>query len=134
MKIFMKCLCVGFGATVISCSAHVKGALTAYDGFNYPTAAASVVGQVDSGPNVSFGWSAGWTDNTGQTNVEVQRPVYLNSTGLTYSKGGVNLVVTGGSVQQTDLDTYLPYRNLTTPLGGTGAIATPQTVWVSLLV
>jgi hypothetical protein len=134
MKTVSKCLFSGIIAAIILNSAHANAALTAYDGFNYPTSGTSVVGQIDSGLNASFGWSEGWADNTGQTNADVQGPVYVNATGLTYSKAGSHLVVSGGSVEQTDLDTYLPFRNLATSLGGTGEITTPQTVWVSFLV
>lgn len=134
MKTPIKCLCLGLGAVALLHSGRLNAALLAYDGFNYPTAGASVVGQVDAGPNASFGWNGGWGDNTAQMNTGTQGPVYVNASGLTYSKGGKSLVVSGGMVEQTDSDTYLPFRLLTTPVGGTGDLsATPSTIWVSFL-
>src|SRR5262245_21553969 len=132
MRTLSRALGIGLTAAMILGAARVQAALTAYDGFNYPTSGTSVVGQADGGVSASFGWNGGWTDNSAQTNVATQGPVYVNSTGLTYTKGTVKLRVSGGKVEQLDEDTYLPYRTLTTPVGGTGDLgATQSTVWVS---
>lgn len=135
MRLLLSAVWCGVWAGVVCCGFEARAALIAYEGFNYPNAGASVVGQVDAGPNASFGWSAGWADNTAQTNTSTQGPVYVNATGLTYSKGGNPLLVSGGKVEQTDQDTYLPFRTLAATVGGTGDLSASQsTVWVSFLV
>jgi hypothetical protein len=132
MRTCLKLLCVGWAVAAVSFSMRAQAALLAYDGFNYPTAGASVVGQADGG--ASFGWNGGWTDNTARMDTAVGT-VLVNTTGMTYSKSGIPLQVSGGKVEQLDLNTYLPYRTLAAAVGGTGDLGANQsTIWVSFLV